>query len=85
MPNYPPIVKHTSKYFNEIITQFNFIGQGGAVAVDTKELAEKTYKDLQKRKALKAKKKETEFLDYVTKRQKEKKRNVKTWYGKRIH
>ena len=55
------------------------------VAVDAKELAEKTYKDLQKRKVLKAKKKDTEFLDYVTKRQKEKKRNVKTWYGKRIH
>ena len=36
-------------------------------------------------KVLKAKKKDTEFLDYVTKRQKEKKRNVKTWYGKRIH
>ena len=53
--------------------------------MDTKELALKTYKDLQKRKALKAKKKETEFLDYVTKRQKEKKRKVKTWYGKRIH
>ena len=53
--------------------------------MDTKELAKKTYKDLQKRKVLKAKKKDTEFLDYVTKRQKEKKRNVKTWYGKRIH
>ena len=53
--------------------------------MDTKELAEKTYKDLQKRKAEKARKKETEFLDYVTKRQKDKKRNVKTWYGKRIH
>ena len=53
--------------------------------MDTKELAEKTYKDLQKRKALKAKKKETEFLDYVTKRQKDKKRNTKTWYGRRIH
>ena len=53
--------------------------------MDTKELAEKTYKDLQKRKALKAKKKDTEFLDYVTKRQKDKKRNTKTWYGKRIH
>ena len=55
------------------------------IAVDTKELAKRTYKDLQKRKVLKAKKKDTEFLDYVTKRQKEKKRNVKTWYGKRIH
>ena len=53
--------------------------------MDTKELAVKTYKDLQKIKAEKAKKKETEFLDYVTKRQKEKKRNTKTWYGKRIH
>ena len=53
--------------------------------MDTKELAKRTYKDLQKRKVLKAKKKETEFLDYVTKRQKDKKRNVKTWYGKRIH
>ena len=36
--------------------------------MDTKELALKTYKDLQKRKVLKAKKKDTEFLDYVTKR-----------------
>ena len=57
----------------------------GLIAVDTKELAARTYKDLQKRKAEKARKKETEFLDYVTKRQKDKKRNVKTWYGKRIH
>ena len=56
-----------------------------SIAVDTKELAEKTYKDLQKRKVLKAKKKETEFLDYVNKRQKDKKRNTKTWYGRRIH
>ena len=40
--------------------------------MDSKELAKKTYEDLKKRKALKAKKKETEFLDYVTKR----KRNV---------
>lgn len=53
--------------------------------MDTKELAEKTYKDLQKRKVLKAKKKDTEFLDYVTKRQKDKKRNTKTLYGRRIH
>ena len=53
--------------------------------MNTKELAEMTYKDLQKRKAEKARKKETEFMDYVTKRQKEHKRNVKTWYGKRIH
>ena len=53
--------------------------------MDTKELAARTYKDLQKRKAEKARKKETEFLDYVTKRQKDKKRNTKTWYGKRIH
>ena len=53
--------------------------------MNTKELAEKTYKDLQKRKAEKARKKDTEFLDYVTKRQKDHKRNVKTWYGKRIH
>lgn len=53
--------------------------------MDSKEFAGKTYEDLKKRKALKAKKKETEFLDYVTKRQKEHKRNVKTWYGKRIH
>jgi len=36
--------------------------------VDTKELALKTYQDLQKRKALKAKKKDDEFMDYVTKR-----------------
>ena len=53
--------------------------------MNTKKKEKKTYKDLQKRKVLKAKKKDTEFLDYVTKRQKEKKRNVKTWYGKRIH
>lgn len=53
--------------------------------MDSKELAEKTYKDLQKRKADKAKKKDTEFMDYVTKRQKDKKRNTKTWYGRRIH
>lgn len=84
MPNYPPIVKHTSKYFNEIITQFNFIGQGGAVAVNTKELAEKTYEDLKKRKAAKEKAKERECLSYMRER-KEKKRDVKTWYGKRIH
>ena len=53
--------------------------------MNTKELAEQTYRDLQKRKAEKAIKKETEFLDYVTKRQKDKKRNTKTWYGRRIH
>lgn len=53
--------------------------------MDTKELAEQTYKDLQKRKAERAKKKESEFMDYVTKRQKDKKRNTKTWYGRRIH
>lgn len=85
MPNYPPIVKHTQNYFSKIITQFNFIGQGGLVAVNTKELAEQTYKDLQKRKSERAKKKEAEFMDYVTKRQKDKKRNTKTWYGRRIH
>ena len=55
------------------------------VAVDTKELAEQTYKDLQKRKAERERKKDNEFLDYVTKRQKDKKRNTKTWYGRRIH
>ena len=53
--------------------------------MDTKELAEKTYKDLQKRKAEKARKKETEFMVYVTKMQNDKKRNTKTWYGRRIH
>ena len=74
-----------NNYSRCIITQFKFIGQGGVVAVNTKELAEQTYRDLQKRKAEKAIKKETEFLDYVTKRQKDKKRNTKTWYGRRIH
>ena len=53
--------------------------------MNTKELAEQTYRDLQKRKAEKARKKEAEFMDYVTKRQKDKKRNTKTWYGRRIH
>ena len=53
--------------------------------MDTKELALKTYKDLQKRKAERERKKDNEFLDYVTKRQKDKKRNTKTWYGRRIH
>ena len=53
--------------------------------MNTKELALKTYKDIQKRKVDKERKKEYDFLDYVTKRQNEKKRNTKTWYGKRIH
>ena len=53
--------------------------------MDTKELAKRTYKDLHKRKAEKAIKKENEFMDYVTKRQKDKKSNTKTWYGRRIH
>jgi hypothetical protein len=52
--------------------------------VNTKELAEMTYKDLQKRKAEKARKKEHEILSYY-KYRKEKSRDVKTWYGKRIH
>ena len=73
-----------NNYSRCIITQFKFIGQG-VVAVNTKELAEQTYRDLQKRKAEKARKKESEFMDYVTKRQKDKKRNTKTWYGRRIH
>ena len=84
MPNYPPIVKHTQNYSNEIITQFNKKSKG-VVAVNTEELALKTYQDLQKRKAEKSRKKEAEFMDYVTKRQKDKKRNTKTWYGRRIH
>lgn len=83
MPNYWRIVKHTQNYSNEIITQFNFIGQGGLVAVNTKELALKTYQDLQKRKSEKERDKEHEILSYY-KYRKEKSRDVRTWYGKRI-
>lgn len=52
--------------------------------MDTKELAEKTYEDLKKRKAAKEKAKERECLSYMRER-KENKRNVMEWHGRRIH
>lgn len=52
--------------------------------MNTKELAEKTYKDLQARKQKKALQKEKELLTYY-KYRKDRSRDVKTWYGKRIH
>ena len=52
--------------------------------MNTKELAARTYQDLQKRKAEKERQRESELLSYY-KYRKEKSRDVKTWYGKRIH
>ena len=52
--------------------------------MNTKELALKTYKDIQAKKQKKALEKEKELLTYYKSR-KDRSRDVKTWYGKRIH